>query len=123
MEEGEIVGMFDYLKCHVPLPDTEEVSSHEFQTKSLRNLMDRYEIRADGTLWREHVDGQWVNDESHFLGGYLNEIEETRRWLPVSDVHQDIIFYTGWKKGVLREYAARFTDGQLIKITYKDVHI
>lgn len=55
------MGMFDYLKCEYPLPLPEQQGElagrdwreHDFQTKSLECLMDRYCIREDGTLWQQ----------------------------------------------------------------------
>lgn len=115
------MGMFDYIRCNIPLPDTGKVSPEEFQTKDLREFMERYEIREDGTLWRFEVEREWKDDDQHFLGGYLGEVEGSQRWLPVSDVHQDVTFYGEWKDNKLREYTARFTDGQLTRLTYKDI--
>lgn len=55
------MGMFDDLKCEFPLPLPEQQGElaecnwreHDFQTKSLDCLMDRYCIRKDGTLWQQ----------------------------------------------------------------------
>jgi hypothetical protein len=50
------MGMFDTLRCSYPLP-LAGANDLEYQTKSLNCQMERYELRADGTLWRETDDG------------------------------------------------------------------
>lgn len=46
------MGMFDYVEViDYPLPDG--VTRDEWQSKSMDCLMDTYQIRADGTLWRK----------------------------------------------------------------------
>lgn len=50
------MGMFDYLRCHYPLP-VQGANALEYQTKDTgAQYMDQYEIRADGTLWHEEYD-------------------------------------------------------------------
>ena len=45
------MGMFDYLRCEVPLPDG--TPDLEWQTKDLVCELDTFTIRADGSLWGE----------------------------------------------------------------------
>jgi hypothetical protein len=54
------MGMFDELRCRYKLP-IDGFDGHLFQTKSLDCELDLYEIREDGTLWREAYD---VEDRS-----------------------------------------------------------
>jgi hypothetical protein len=57
-----MMGMFDYVKCLYLLPDGEDGSAIEFQTKDTdAQYMDLYEIREDGTLWHQVYD---VEDHS-----------------------------------------------------------
>jgi hypothetical protein len=54
------MGMFDYLRCHYPLPDCEGVddpSTLSFQTKSLDSLLDTIVITQTGQLL--HNDEIW----------------------------------------------------------------
>ena len=46
------MGLFDYLLCDAPLPETHE-RGDAFQTKSLMCTMDTYRITADRMLMRE----------------------------------------------------------------------
>jgi hypothetical protein len=47
------MGMFDYVKCHYPLP-VKGAEDLIYQTKDTPSQwLDMYEIRADGTLWHE----------------------------------------------------------------------
>lgn len=43
------MGMFDTIRCHYPLPEP-RLQDAEFQTKDLGQLLQRYEITADGRL-------------------------------------------------------------------------
>lgn len=47
------MGMFDYIKCDMPLPDDAQ-GVREWQTKDLDSSMSHYAIRSDGRL----VDAQ-----------------------------------------------------------------
>ena len=46
------MGMFDELRCRYPLP-VEGANDLCYQTKDLECMLDAYEIRDDGTLWRD----------------------------------------------------------------------
>lgn len=47
--------MFDEINCKYPLPMPADpqgyTGSVDFQTKSLNNALDKFEIREDDTLW------------------------------------------------------------------------
>ena len=45
------MGMFDWLTCEYELPDEEMQGEESWQTKDFDCLMDRYVIKADGSLW------------------------------------------------------------------------
>lgn len=48
------MGMYDYLRCEMPLPDP-EVQGEMFQTKDTpAQFLDTYVIRADGRLVNEY---------------------------------------------------------------------
>jgi hypothetical protein len=53
------MGMFDYLACKHQLP-MKDAATRQFQTKDLECMMDNYEIREDGTLWREAYESHIV---------------------------------------------------------------
>jgi hypothetical protein len=114
------MGMFDRIVCKVPLPDTNKISENEFQTKSLDNLLNKYEIREDGTLWIESYESTYVPDATHFLGGYFSTIEGSIKWTQVSDVHQDIIFYFMDDDRKWHDYIARFTNGKLQSLLVRE---
>lgn len=52
------MGMFDEVKCKMPLPVEIDVEhrDHWFQTKSLDCMLEYYEIREDGTLWKRNYN-------------------------------------------------------------------
>lgn len=57
--------MFDDIICKYPLPMPENpqgyTGSENFQTKDLHSVLDTYEIREDGTMWRMDIKcNEWV---------------------------------------------------------------
>ena len=115
------MGMFDTLKVEIKIPGFFEVPGIEFQTKSLDNALEKYVITNNGELYREVWDYKWIEDETHFLGGYEYKIPESYRREYLTDFHGDIIFYEGKSvDGVWRDYTARFTEGKLTRIWYED---
>ena len=82
------MGMFDYVKSEVPLPDGHDAIC---QTKDFdMPYLETYLIRADGRLIK---DGKDMN-----FHGMLN-------------------FYNYTEDGKWHEYDAKFTDGQLVGIS------
>jgi len=115
------MGMFDTLKVEIKIPGFSEVPDIEFQTKSLDNALEKYVITNNGELYREVWDYKWIEDETHFLGGYEYKIPESYRREYLTDYHGDIIFYEGRSAdGTWRDYTARFTEGKLTRIWYED---
>jgi hypothetical protein len=115
------MGMFDYIKCEIKLPDNTLPDGREFQTKSLDSAMENYVITVKGELYREVWDYEWIEDSEHFLGGYQHRIEDSYRREYLTNFHGDVIFYDGKKINELwRNYTARFTEGRLARMWYKD---
>jgi hypothetical protein len=120
------MGMFDNIKVDVVLPDETSVKDTWFQTKSLENIMTYYVITEDGKLCQDIWDYEYIEDSTHFLGGYMNRIEDSYRTECYDDYHGDIRFYGDAlvddnKRTIYRDYTARFTNGKLEKITYNDI--
>jgi hypothetical protein len=107
------VGMFDYLKCHYPLP-VEGANALEFQTKDTdAQFIDQYEIRADGTLWHQTYDTEDRSDPNaeglEAFIGCMTRVNE--RW--ERDQHTGALeFYTSHNGGWL-EFSALFKDGSI----------
>ncbi len=135
------MGMFDSLRCEVPLPDGREFKGLA-QTKSLDCLMDTYRITADGRLEREIVEFEDVPEherppeppeDAHWLDkiSWNQSLtrESCRYWKELDDVHLDILFYytekidKGDDKAHYRfyQYTARFADGKLTRLTASSV--
>lgn len=123
------MGMFDYIKCEVMLPDASMQGDREFQTKSLENTMATYVITQKGELYEERWDSEWIEDPSYkFFGGYMKQIEGSYHRKYLTDFHGDIIFYGGYiapdvdasGQKVYRDYHARFTEGKLSRMWYED---
>ena len=143
------MGMFDDFECVTELlPDLPYDLGEVFaaQTKDLDCMMDRYRIMADGTLakyWSTWEDTDEVDEQTTGFWQRMNERANERRreagepehepppvyykrvkvaegWTPVTDLHQDICFYTTLRiedeASLWLEFKARFTEGQLSRI-------
>jgi len=92
------MGMFDEIKCKMPLPVEIDVEhrDHWFQTKSLGCELGYFEIREDGTLWREAFDTEDRSDPKakgfERLCGIATRVN--RRWIPCLCFTGEIVFYT-----------------------------
>ena len=84
--------------------------------------MINYVITAKGELYEEKWDVEWTEENTHWLGGYMRNVEGTYRREYLTDFHGDIRFYDSKKFGdAWRDYYARFTDGRLSRMWYEDV--
>jgi hypothetical protein len=105
------MGLYDTIRCKFPLPVPDNVDLSEFggksigelvsfQTKGLGRGMSNYEIREDGTLWKEMYDIKYVDDPeyakrySSVFGSDMNDCQRAVRynqtWVPYN-VHKDVI--------------------------------
>ena len=114
------MGIFDTIRVEVEIPGCGDCSHEEFQTKSFDNVMENYIITKNNELYREKWEYDWVEDNSHFLKGRLTKIPGSYRREYLTDYHGDVIFYKGMEHKLWRNYYARFTEGTLKKIWYKD---
>lgn len=123
------MGMFDYIKCEVMLPDATMQGDRNFQTNSLDKSMSTYVITQKGELYEECWDYQWVEDEGYlFFKGYLKQIEGSYHRKYLTDFHGDVVFYSESfapdvdksGKKMYRDYHARFTEGKLSRMWYED---
>lgn len=118
------MGMFDYIKCEVALPETGQAPPALFQTKDTPDqYMTVYTITADGRLtWKPyHMESVPKNerpypDKDGILGlrGSMRRVECDAEDI---DFHGDIFFYaSGPRDSGWWEYRARFTEGKLSNI-------
>jgi hypothetical protein len=125
-----IMGMFDSIQCNYPLPLPLEVIDimsdpydQEFQTKDLENLLDLYYLNNDGVLYWHKKKYEWKDDDSSFLKGYMDVVEEE---IVPTDFHGVLNFYcyetveedmeNNKAKDVTIDYLAKFTNGKLENI-------
>ena len=93
------MGMYDYVRCKVKLPDAPDMVV--FQTKDFEcPYLETYVIEDDGRLYKEptrYDDGSGNDRTDLKFHGVLNfyGLDEARGW---------------------HEYNAKFTDGQLVEI-------
>jgi len=124
------MGMFDSIECNYPLPLPLEVVDilpdpydQEFQTKDLENLLDLYYLNEDGVLYWRKRKYEWKDDDSAFLKGCMNVVEEE---VVPTDFHGVLNFYcyetvheyesSDKAKDVTIDYLAKFTNGKLENI-------
>jgi len=137
--------LFDYIKCEYPLQNLHQDILDQwkdnivFQTKDTPDqYMSLYKIDADGKLWHEKCEIEWVEpvnpDGESIMDriGHMNPISST--WVKV-DFNGTINFYEGydhkeykfefnsdeskeWQRYEMGwiEYCALFKDGQMISI-------
>jgi hypothetical protein len=118
------MGLFDYIKCEMPLPETPlppypDENGDKFQTKDTPyQYMTTYTITADGRLtWRPY-DMQTVPVEERPypdmpIIGSQRRVEQEPEAIPF---HGDVDFYH-YASGGWWEYRARFTEGICKAIT------
>lgn len=127
------MGMFDYVKVDVPLPDGWEPG--ELQSKDFDCEMTTLHLREDGTLWVERFETEVVPEEERpypgakgikGLVGMMRRVN--RRWEPIA--HHGWFNFYGHERIKARanppyfepdehkwhEYDAKFTDGKLVEI-------
>lgn len=106
------MGMFDEIKCKMPLPVEIGVDhrDHWFQTKCLDCCLEYYEIREDGSLWKQQHAKE--------------SIGSAVAWIPFTGFTGEVCFYTqlseigrknrlcGGGKGWI-EFSSYFVKGQL----------
>jgi len=127
---GLLMGMFDSIKVDYPLPLPLEVIDilpdvydQEFQTKDFENLLEGYILNEDGELLRIQKEYEWKDDDSAFLKGYMDVVNEE---IVSSSYHGIVNFYcyetvhedpaSDKAKDVLIDYCAKFTNGKLENI-------
>lgn len=117
------MGMFDYLKCKYPLP-LPTAQNLSFQTKSLDCELGLYEIRPDGTLWREMFDisSEVAEPVVNGLGIATGPQYVNRRLEQIVDFSGGVDFYSMWDEDHINcaqcdcgwvEFKAVFVQGKL----------
>lgn len=93
------MGMFDTIKCKYKLPMPENPKgysgSDDFQSKDLDCSLSYYEIREDGSLWREDVESEWVAGNpkaKSFLDRLGHPKRISSKWVQVFDQKQVSIY-------------------------------
>lgn len=108
------MGMFDDIRVLLPLPGGSTTT--EFQTKSLSNFLEQYEIREDGTLWREDYDTEDHSDPNAKgllrFAGMMARVNQ--RWVQVTDFTGEIEFHE-WHsdRGEMEAYSTYWVNGEL----------
>lgn len=107
------MGMFDDVRCEIPLPDS--FAGVNFQTKDFACEMDKYTITKGGRLVRRYTDPLHQIWHMHSKRKAIYAERDT-------DFHGWLKFYTSEGGGNTDlpykwyEYRAKFTDGNLVEI-------
>jgi hypothetical protein len=119
------MGMFDYVRVDVPLPDGFKVAPGEedfaFQTKDMDRLLNSLWITSDGRLKILLYDLVVDDGFNEFAGVKLPKFKrENEHWEEYTDQHGKLFtgsftFYT-YRGDKWHEYTAYFVDGQLREI-------
>jgi hypothetical protein len=115
------MGMFDTIQVNIQLPGYSFITDEKFQTKSFECLLENYIISDNRQIYRELWDYEWIENPDSPLGTSLNKIDGTYRRDYLTDLHGDIIFYSGELiNGKRYDYFARFSYGTLDRIWMKE---
>jgi len=90
------MGMFDEVICHYPLPWPEVQDAIWHSKNTPAQYLERYEIRADGTLWHEAYTERFEKDASSPFGFHL--YRDDVHWVQVSGFCGELEIYTSVKR-------------------------
>jgi len=118
------MGMFDEIRVEHILPNEYEITDTWYQTKSFDCTLSKYVISANGELYEEMWDHEWIEDPTAFFGGRFHKKEDSYRREYLTNYHGDVIFYSNTPESngsrVWRDYYARFTNGKLERMWFED---
>lgn len=127
------MGLFDRIKVEVDLPMSKKMKSElpkdldikklEFQTKDLDSCMLDLVIRKDKFLYKENVEGEFVDDPDSLLGKTFKRTSS--KWSKFKHLG-NIRFYSYdvfGDKDVSIEYVARVVDGYVENIKLKEYSV
>ena len=117
--------MFDDIRCKYQLPQPKDskgyVGSFDFQTKDLDNCLDVYEIREDGSFWKENLVTKISPDKKNIFGLPAVEIESVS-WTPENFTQTIFIYDYQHSEGEFDyyiEYQLTVIDGKILKSSIK----
>lgn len=119
------MGMFDYLRCEMPLPVEWPTEGFGFQTKDTdAQYMERYTITSDGRLVHHAVQYESTpKDELPYPDakpGTWQSICGIIKSVPTGDVevpmHGDLGFHDYDRSRGWVSFIARFTEGRCVRI-------
>ena len=101
------MGMFDYINCNYPLP-VKGAPKDGYQTKDTPSqYLDRYTIRADGSLWVVKYDCG-VRNDPHLERANTRDVP--------CNMTGTVNFYRSWREARWLEFEADFVEGKIQSI-------
>ena len=124
------MGLFDSIKCKYPLPRPEgsaEVAGVNFndldyQTKDLDETMSEFELREDGTIWKEEHKYKFIagDPKGKSFSDKIGHMEPENSWwaqaFPDVIIFYDSIIRDEFVNDYWIEYKAVFSKGVLTSI-------
>jgi hypothetical protein len=101
------MGMFDYIRCELPMPDGREVQD-TFQSKSLWCCMDQFTITAAGRLIHHPHEFKVASS-----GGRVASAQPVHVADIDMDYHGDLVIHGTANDRASVCYTVRFTHGQV----------
>lgn len=124
------MGMFDYIRCELPLPDgweAPELQSKDFDcemvthviSKDGKMMLDRGHNEEAPLLERSMWKAEWGTSEKaqedHALEALCGCIRRVPKYVD-ANFHGHVNFYGHDREKNWHEYNAKFTDGKLVEI-------
>jgi len=103
---------FDYLRCEYPLPAGAPVEGYQTH---LGGRMDLYELRADGTLWRQKGERERASDTMTYASGHVESRVFVQTW--TQEVFTGEVCFSGDSDdGKEWSFSAYFVRGKLLHL-------
>jgi hypothetical protein len=114
--------MYDTIIVAVDLPTPKGFELYDFrnrvyQTKDTHCCLDTYKLE-NGELLVRKVESVWVEDDDHIIGGYMQTIPDSERWVKCSNITDYIYFYSSWiditeTQDAWVEFVSHIVDGNI----------
>lgn len=117
--------MFDTIECNYALDIPNAIKNYNcksFQTKDFDNLLDHYEIREDGTLWKEEKELQFIpgDKKGKTFSQQFGYFKTLNTWWTQLNITATITMYTHIvgddDYDYIIDYSVIFVDGKVREI-------
>jgi hypothetical protein len=121
------MGMFDDVVCKYSLPMPEDPKGYSgvvnFQTKDLENALSLFEIREDGTIWKQYHNWEFVPGDplSKKLLERTGRARSVHKWYVQEKITRDVEIYSYQVSNETDNdywisYQIKFIDGIIVEV-------